>query len=299
MAAEFYRPGFTGVWRSGSVAGCGSRASLRVQHCRWQAAGRARLDRMAPLPARPGPAGPGPPEYGHPDLRAGRWKPSRCPACCFRRPSASCMWAWPKWPTSGTSSTAPSGMPPRASRWNASSSPGTSLTAGQVTLACIGQAAGDLAGALEASGEAAGMPRRSTAGLLYPAPAQRARLLLVQGDVAAAARWADESGLHAEDEPRYPRGAGISGAGPGAAGRGSARQGARVAGPAARGGGRPGPDRQRDRGRRAAGAGAGRLRPGRRRRSPPWPRRSRWPARRAMSGSSPTRARRWPRCWPG
>ena len=24
-----------------------------------------------------------------------------------------------------------------------------------------------------------------------------------------------------------------------------------------------------------------------------------WPARRAMSGSSPTRERRWPRCWPG
>ena len=43
------------------------------------------------------------------------------------------------------------------------------------------------------------------AGLLYPAPAQRARLLLAQGDVAAAARWTDETGLHAEDEPRYPR----------------------------------------------------------------------------------------------
>jgi LuxR family maltose regulon positive regulatory protein len=43
------------------------------------------------------------------------------------------------------------------------------------------------------------------AGLLYPAPAQRARLLLAQGDVAAAARWTHETGLHAEDEPRYPR----------------------------------------------------------------------------------------------
>ena len=40
---------------------------------------------------------------------------------------------------------------------------------------------------------------------LYPAPAQRARLLLAQGDVAGAARWTDETGLHAEDEPRYPR----------------------------------------------------------------------------------------------
>ena len=49
------------------------------------------------------------------------------------------------------------------------------------------------------------MPRRCTAGLLNPAPAQRARLLLAQGDVAAAARWTHETGLHAEDEPRYPR----------------------------------------------------------------------------------------------
>ena len=34
-------------------------------------------------------------------------------------------------------------------------------------------------------------------------------------------------------------------------------------------------------------------------RSRPWPRRSCWPARRATSGSSPTRARRWPRCSAG
>jgi LuxR family maltose regulon positive regulatory protein len=73
-----------------------------------------------------------------------------------------------------------------------------------VTLAWIRQAAGDPAGALEAIGEAEhGSP--VPAGLLYPAPAQRARLLLAQGDVAAAARWTHESGLHAEDEPRYPR----------------------------------------------------------------------------------------------
>ena len=30
-----------------------------------------------------------------------------------------------------------------------------------------------------------------------------------------------------------------------------------------------------------------------------WPGRSPWPARRAMSGCSPTRGRRWPRCWAG
>jgi hypothetical protein len=43
------------------------------------------------------------------------------------------------------------------------------------------------------------------AGLLNPVPAQRARLLLAQGDVAAAARWTERSGLDADDEPAYPR----------------------------------------------------------------------------------------------
>ncbi len=81
---------------------------------------------------------------------------------------------------------------------------GPSPAPGPVTLAWIRQATGDPAGALEAIGEA-GYASPAPAGLLYPAPAQRARLLLAQGDVAAAARWTDESGLHAEDEPSYPR----------------------------------------------------------------------------------------------
>ena len=81
---------------------------------------------------------------------------------------------------------------------------GPSPAPGWVTLAWIRQAAGDPAGALEAIGEAE-QASPVPAGLLYPAPAQRARLLLAQGDVAAAARWTDETGLHAEDEPRYPR----------------------------------------------------------------------------------------------
>jgi LuxR family maltose regulon positive regulatory protein len=42
-------------------------------------------------------------------------------------------------------------------------------------------------------------------GLLNPVPAQRARLLLAQGDLAAAGRWTDESGLCPDDEPSYPR----------------------------------------------------------------------------------------------
>ena len=82
--------------------------------------------------------------------------------------------------------------------------PGTSPTAGLVILAWIRQAAGDPAGALEAIGEAE-HASPTTAGLLNPVPVQRARLLLAQGDVAAAARWTHETGLHTEDEPRYPQ----------------------------------------------------------------------------------------------
>ena len=42
-------------------------------------------------------------------------------------------------------------------------------------------------------------------GLLNPVPAQRARLLLDQGDLAGAARWTRECGLTADDEPDYAR----------------------------------------------------------------------------------------------
>ncbi|HUK72368.1 MAG TPA: LuxR C-terminal-related transcriptional regulator [Streptosporangiaceae bacterium] len=78
------------------------------------------------------------------------------------------------------------------------------LAAGLATLAWIRQATGDPAGALEAIGEAE-YAWRTTADLLNPFPSQRARLLLAQGDVAAAARWTHESGLRAGDEPHYPR----------------------------------------------------------------------------------------------
>ena len=78
------------------------------------------------------------------------------------------------------------------------------LAAGLVTLAWIRQATGDPAGALDAIGEA-GQAAPGPAGLLNPVPAQRARLLLAQGDLAAAARWAKERGLDADDEPDYPR----------------------------------------------------------------------------------------------
>jgi LuxR family maltose regulon positive regulatory protein len=80
------------------------------------------------------------------------------------------------------------------------------LGTGLVTLAWIRQAQGDPGGALEAmdeAGRAALSP--GVTDLLNPVPAQRARLLLAQGDVAAAARWAAERGLSPDDEPAYPR----------------------------------------------------------------------------------------------
>jgi LuxR family transcriptional regulator, maltose regulon positive regulatory protein len=80
------------------------------------------------------------------------------------------------------------------------------LAIGLATLAWIRQVAGDPAGALEAMGEAAQVaPGLGRASLLNPVPAQQARLLLAQGDLAAAARWTRERGLGADHEPSYPR----------------------------------------------------------------------------------------------
>ena len=80
------------------------------------------------------------------------------------------------------------------------------LATGLATLAWIRQATGDPAGALAAIGEALQVvPSTAVTGLFNPVPAQRARLKLAQGDLAAAARWADEHGLNANDRPEYAR----------------------------------------------------------------------------------------------
>ena len=76
--------------------------------------------------------------------------------------------------------------------------------AGLVTLAWIRQASGDPAAAMDAMSEAM-LAAPGPPGLLNPVPAQRARLLLAQGDLGGAARWTQESGLGADDEPDYPR----------------------------------------------------------------------------------------------
>ncbi len=79
----------------------------------------------------------------------------------------------------------------------------TSLT----VLAWVRQARGDRTGALEAIGEA----ERALPGpevvvdRSFPVAVQTARLLLAQGEVSAAARWAAERGLGVEDEVSYLR----------------------------------------------------------------------------------------------
>ena len=80
------------------------------------------------------------------------------------------------------------------------------LATGLAVLAWIRQDRGDHAGALAAIGEAERVaPTPGVASLLNPVPAQRARLLLAQGDLAAATHWARERGLGADDQPGYPR----------------------------------------------------------------------------------------------
>ena len=78
------------------------------------------------------------------------------------------------------------------------------LAAGLTTLAWIRQASGDPAGALAAIDEAS-ETSPGLAGPLNPVPAQRARLLLAQGDVTGTARWTRECDLGADDDPSYPR----------------------------------------------------------------------------------------------
>ena len=165
------------------------------------------------------------------------------------------------------------------------------LATGLATLAWIRQASGDAAGALEAIGrgragraepgrDRPAQPRPGAAGAAAAGPGRRGRGRPL--DAGARPRPGRRAGL--------PAGAGVSGAGPGAARprpprprrlrcwSGCTRRPPPRAGPAASS--------------RSRRCGRWRWRPAARRppRWPPWPRRSPWPARRATSGSSPTRA---------
>ena len=168
------------------------------------------------------------------------------------------------------------------------------LANGLATLAMIRQARGDPAGALEAITEA-GQASPGPAGMLNPVPAQRTRLLLAEGDLPAAARFAQDNGLGPDDEPAYPAsqatwswpGSCSPKTGPGRHSRcwtGCTPRRSPRAAPAASS--------------RPARCGRWRWPPPATKQalSRPSPRRSRSPARRATSGSSPTRGRRWPRC---
>jgi ATP/maltotriose-dependent transcriptional regulator MalT len=80
------------------------------------------------------------------------------------------------------------------------------LATGLAVVARIRHAQGDAAGARAAMGEAgqAGLSPQ-VAALFNPVPVQRARLLLAQGDIGAAAQWATAAGLSPDDAPDYPR----------------------------------------------------------------------------------------------
>jgi LuxR family transcriptional regulator, maltose regulon positive regulatory protein len=81
-----------------------------------------------------------------------------------------------------------------------------SLATGLAVVARIRHAHGDAAAAIAAMGEAGQIELSpQVVALLSPVPSQRARLLLAQGDVSAAAQWAKAAGLSPEDEPDYPR----------------------------------------------------------------------------------------------
>ncbi len=167
---------------------------------------------------------------------------------------------------------------------------------GLAILARIRQAHGETAAALEAMGEAGQVELSpQVVPLFNPVPSQRARLLLAQGDVGAAAEWAKAAGLSPEDEPDYARSRRIW---PWRACYSPRAVPARHS-RCWRGCWPP-------RRARAASAASSRFRRCGRWRWPPvaitpapsvpWPRRSRWPARRATSGSLPTRALRCARC---
>lgn len=80
------------------------------------------------------------------------------------------------------------------------------LAVGLSTLALVNQAENDPAGAREVISEAMRVgPGAEVVDLLNPVPSCQARLLLAQGDVGAAAEWADGCGFDPDAEPAHPR----------------------------------------------------------------------------------------------
>ncbi len=80
-----------------------------------------------------------------------------------------------------------------------------SLANGLAILAWIHRVRGEMSPALEAMEQAERVSDPTVVDLLNSVPAHLARLRLSLGDVAAAARWTEQRGLAADDEPSYPR----------------------------------------------------------------------------------------------
>ena len=179
------------------------RTRLRVQRHRVARGRPAHADRVGLVRAGAAPARPGPPGRGRADLRAG-------PETAWSRPVGRCPRparvyvglaeiAYQRDELDVALRRATEGI--ALCRQFVYTVP---LANGLATLAMIRQATGDPAGALEAMTEA-GQAYPAPAGLLNPVPALRARLLLAQGDLAAAARFPQETGLGPDDEPDYAR----------------------------------------------------------------------------------------------
>ena len=81
-----------------------------------------------------------------------------------------------------------------------------SLATGLITLAWIQQAMGNLVAAQEAMEEANQLSQSlDIVSLHNPAPAERARLWIAEGDIQKPVHWVEQRGLDADDKPGYAR----------------------------------------------------------------------------------------------
>ena len=212
-------------------------------------------------------------------------------------PRASRMWAWPRWPTSGMSLMQPCGMSPRASR-RAGSSPMPSRWPRAWRR-------------WRGSGRPALIPAALTRSI-KPGGSRRARRWACLIRCRRSGRGCCWPGARSPRPPAGPRntawarmttqatrGSRSTWCWPGCCSpRTAPARHSRCWTECSR---RRTPKTGRAASSRSRRCGRWHWRPPARR--PPrwtsWPRRSSWPARRGMSGCSPTRGRRWPRCWAG
>ena len=168
-------------WLHGRLAAAAG--SLRVQHRVVAPGGPGHHHGVGVLLPGPPAAGPGPPRCRRRDVRArpGSGRASRASRCGLR---PGPRWSgWARSPTSADDLDRALEYVNRGITLCRQFVHTPPLAAGLVTLAWIRQASGDRRGARDAMAEAESFSA-GPAGLLNPVPAQRARLLLAQGDVA-------------------------------------------------------------------------------------------------------------------